>query len=220
MAMDDKGFLAVLSRYHSLTELVEQLYVPAILESYQRLLQQSDLSSLSEPKIRNRLAQDFENRNCLLKELLDNGILHIVYENTRVNEMNDDTFRTDIEFLLSCYGKFVIECKKQDSYSVNYMNEGIYRFRDEKYKANEAGMLAFIVGGNVSKISSKTKTKVEEDSSFVDPSHSSLLCALHPHSFHSSHKRVSASSLPILIHHVFLDFTSSSLTLSVMDSEA
>lgn len=208
--MDDKGFLAILSRYSSLTELVEHLYVPAILESYVRLVRQPDLHTLSEPQIRNRLAVDLENRNSLLKELLDNDILHLAYENTKVNALNDKTYRTDIEFLLSCFAKFIIECKKQDSFSSDYINEGIHRFRDEKYKAKEACMLAFIVGGHIATILNKTKSTVEADPSFVPATIHEAVCATHPHSFHSTH--ISVSAQPIFIHHIFLDFIPSLLT--------
>jgi hypothetical protein len=205
--MDDKGFLAMLSRYSSLTELVEQLYVPAILESYKRLVQEPEIPSLSENKIRNKFARDLEYCNGILKELLDQNILYLVYEATKVYEMNDETSRTDIEFLMPVFGRFIVECKKQDSYSSDYIIEGVYRFRDGKYQSKEACMLAFIVGGKLAKIVSKTKTIIEADSSFVPSEILEAVCATHPHSFHSMHYRVSTS--PILIHHIFLDFTSS-----------
>lgn len=202
----EPNFIVSHFEFQTYDELIEGLYIRAILDSYSRLSLQADLPELTENKIRNRLIYDLEHKNPILKGFFENNLLKFSAENTLVSE-DDSTVRTDIEFFLFIEGTFIIECKKLSSYSQAYILEGVHRFVTKQYaaKANQAAMLAFMVKGNIDKVCHKTKKKVLAEESCLQHPRVDLLCSEHRHSFHSLHNRVDTEH--ILLHHVFLDFT-------------
>jgi len=193
-------------KFSSFENLVEELYLTSIVDSYSRVSLISGIDSLIENQIRDKVYFDLENNNEILKEFIQNKTLKLTNENRIINET--DVFRTDIEFFVSAMGTFVIECKRLSSAEQRYIDDGVARFTSLQYSKHEteAAMLSFIVGGNVASISKNLKDK----SSKHEPSDDialflDKLCMKHPHSFHSKHKRKSID--PILLHHLFFDFT-------------
>lgn len=192
-------------KYNSYSKLVEELYLSAIVDSFKRIQKIPNINSLIENKIRNHLVYDLENNNQFLQPFLQANILKLTKENTLLlSPMN--TKRTDIEFFISIFGDFVVECKNLRSAEQRYVDDGVQRFTNESYSKSdyESSMVGFIVGGNISPIISGLKAKVVKHKSSANCKN--LLtkpCLMYQYSFHSEHSR--KTQPPILIHHLFVD---------------
>lgn len=191
-----------LLKYKSYSDLVENLYQNAIINSFNRLQKIKNIGSLTENTIRNHLAFDLENDNPILRPYLQSKILKLTKENTLLLSAVN-TKRTDIEFFISGYGDYVIECKNLSSAEQRYINEGVKRFTNEFYSSDdsEAGMIGFIIGGDISSILGNLENKVKQDGTFA--STPSNKCNKYIYSFHSTHTRNTKSN--IYIHHLFIN---------------
>jgi len=193
-------------KFSSFENVVEELYLASIVDSYSRVVLISGIDTLIENQIRDKVYFDLENNNEILKEFIQNKTVKLTNENRIINEI--EVFRTDIEFFVSTIGTFVIECKRLSSAEQRYVDEGVARFTSLQYSGNEseAAMLSFVVGGNVAAISKSLKEKCSKHEPTADiATYLSSLCLKQFHSFHSKHKRKSHD--PILLHHLFFDFT-------------
>jgi hypothetical protein len=191
-------------RYDNYSKLIEGLYIPAIIDSFQRLKNIPQISNLIENKIRNNLVYDLENNNPILKPFLQNNILKLTKENT-ILISPAITKRTDIEFFISLYGEFVVECKSLRSAEQRYIDEGVARFTSEFYSKNnsEAGMIGFIVNGPMDKIMDGLIMKVQKHQLVLNSNYRlKQNCVSYIHSFHSEHNRITKNS--ILIHHLLI----------------
>lgn len=199
------GASSGLLRFKSYSDLVENLYIKALIDSFQRLQATPGIKSQIENVIRNHLAYDLEKNNSILRPYLQNKILKLTKENT-ILQSPLVSGRTDIEFFMSFYGDFVVECKNLKSAEQRYITDGVSRFTTEFYSKDdsEAGMIGFIVGGNISSITPNLSIRVEKESTFDKTlkSHLSLKCLAYKDSFHSSHTRPTKGA--ILIHHLFV----------------
>ncbi len=197
-----------LLRFRSYAELVENIYMKAILDSFQRLKAVVGINTFIENKIRNHLAHDLENYNPILKPFLELKVLKLTKENTLLLSP-DTTNRTDIELFISGHGDFVIECKNLKSAEQRYINDGLHRFTSGSYatKDSEAGMIGFIVGGSIISIVKGIASKIKADPSYII-SVADANCNGYIESFHSTHSR--AKNDNIYIHHLFVDLNDAS----------
>lgn len=191
------------TKYRTQKDVIEGLYIKAIIDSYPRIKTIPNIHHLSEPKIRNKLVYDLENKNDLLKNWINERIIQLSTEGQIIKEK--DIFKTDIVFFVSGFGNFVIECKKLSSAEQKYISDGIRRFTDLEYAQNDkfAGMMGFVVRRNkLSTILLKLAKKVKAFN--FDSAFEYLLqhkCAGWNPSFQSKHIRRNNSM--IHIYHLF-----------------
>jgi len=206
-------------RYESQKDVIENLYLPAIVESYNRICLIHGISKLIENKIRDEFIKDFQYKNTLLKDYIDNNTIKLTNE-TRILSESKNEFRTDIEFFISFYGNFVIECKRLSSAESRYIKgrdvngeykvDGIERFVNLAYSKNDtsACMLAFVINGNPQLIMEKLRDLVESFHPSKIPNNLiKKRCADWEMSFQSLHNR--ADNSDIQIYHFFFPFLKS-----------
>ncbi|OHD17072.1 MAG: hypothetical protein A2086_06220 [Spirochaetes bacterium GWD1_27_9] len=213
------NFLRFESKYKSQKQLIEELYLMALIDSFQRVKLIKDINTFIENKIRNKFVYDLENKNEFLKEWINSKIIFLTSENQIIRD--DENKRTDIEFIVSKYGKFVVECKrlnsaeeryikgKYDDKEKKYTEDGIERFTNSIYAKDEqfAGMIGFVVDGDINKIILKLKDKIK-DFKFDTNSYNLLetKCADWETSFQSKHIRDNNKIQTIHLYHLFLNF--------------
>ena len=204
MTTDWLGENKDLLKFKSYSDLVENLYQNAILDSFQRLQAIPGIGSNTENVIRNHLAYDLEKANSILQPYLQKKILKLTKENT-ILPSSTTTRRTDIEFFMSSYGDFVVECKNLRSADQRYINDGLIRFTNEVYSTedSEAGMIGFIVGGDIAKIQLNLHNKLKGHGTYLVSPLASSKCNGYVYSFHSTHKRTTKSA--IYIHHLLIN---------------
>jgi hypothetical protein len=191
-------------QFNSYQELVEKLYITAIVDSFQRIQKVSGIKKQKENEIRNHLVFDLENNNILLQPFLQTKILKFTKENTILLSATE-TKRTDIEFIISVFGDFVVECKNLSSVEQRYVDDGLIRFTEEYYSKSDldASMIGFIVAGNIAKIIDGLKLRVVQHNSTTNCQRLlNQLCINYQYSFHSEHNR--KIQRPIIIHHLFV----------------
>ena len=191
--------------YKSKKDLYENLYLKAIVDTFHRI----DKSVALENDIRDRFVWDLERENKLTKDYIQNYILQLDFERQHfVSE--SEKGRTDIVFSLAGFDRFTIECKrlfKEPSKNEEYINEGLKRFVELKYSENEgyAGMIGFVVSGNIRTITEDLNTKV--GNYFFVLEQRSLLrekCIGWEYSFQSKHHRT--NNTKIHVYHLFFEF--------------
>ena len=197
-------------KYSSQKEIIEKLYLNGIIKSYKNIKQTEENCKLKENEIRNKFIYDFKYHNTDFEKLINNKILYFTSENQIIKK--DGNFRTDIEFIISSYGLFTIECKKLHSAESRYINEGISRFTDLNYSENEdyAGMIGFVCSGYITKILINLKPKVRAFCFATD--FDNLLnkkSADWEFSFQPKHIRIDYSS--IHLYHLFFDFSENTI---------
>lgn len=193
-------------KYSSQKEIIEKLYLNGIIESYKNIKQTEENCKLKENEIRNNFIYDFKYHNTDFEKLVNYKILYFTSENQIIKE--DSTYRTDIEFIISSYGLFTIECKKLKSAESRYINDGISRFTELKYSENEeyAGMIGFVCAGKIEKITQNLKPKIKKFNLVLNSE--KLLnqkCVDWEFSFQSKHIRNDGST--IHLYHLFFDFS-------------
>lgn len=186
--------------FKSRQDLIENLYLKAIVKSYNGI----DKSFSIENDIRDRFVHDFYFVNPLVKDLLQKNILYINWEKW-VFKNENDLGRADLSFALSGL-EFIVECKRLKSASKQYIDEGLYRFINLEYSANEdyAGMLGFVVEGDTEKICRSIKEKCEEEE-YILNDFSKQKYTGWKYSFNSVHIRSNNSDIGI--YHLFFEFT-------------
>jgi len=161
-----------------------------------------------EEKIRDALIRDLENENPITKDVIAKKYLFVSIEQLR---QLSETEKSRADIVFSTMGlEFVIECKRLKSAETAYLEEGIKRFIERKYAANDdfAGMLGFIIAGNPEEIVKKLKEKVKEF--HPAPNIEILLekkCLEQELSFQSKHTRTNNTEIHIF--HLFFDLRKS-----------
>lgn len=185
--------------YSSVKELIEKLYLNGIFESYQRI----DKGIAIENDIRDRFVVDFQKNNSVLTKWIQTKILHVNWERW-VFKNETDLGRADLSFELSGID-FIIECKRLKYADQKYINDGLNRFINIEYAKNDeyAGMIGFVISGDIDKISSGINSKVAV-ANYIDSSFAKEPNNTWGTSFNSSHSRVDKTS--INIYHLFLKF--------------
>lgn len=195
-------FAEFISKYPTQRDVIEQLYIQAIIDSYARVKTIPNIGKLSEPKIRNKLAYDLENKNGVIKDWINERIIQLTTEGQIIKK--EDIYRTDIVFFISGFGSFVIECKRLTSAEQRYIGDGIRRFTDLEYAQKDefAGMISFVVRGNILTIVEKLTRKVKAFN--FDSAFENLLGSKYAGwdtSFQSNHIRINNER--IHIYHLF-----------------
>lgn len=193
-------------KYKSAKDLYENLFLSAIIDTYERIDKSSDI----ENTIRDRFIWDLERDNPITKDLIDNNILLLDFERQHFVDQVEKR-RTDIVFFISGFEKFILECKclhKQPSKNKSYIDEGVKRFVELKYaKKNQyASMIGFVVSGNISEVFFATQTSV---SNYYPSNPNTFHDQVSPnwkYSFKSIHKRINDTD--ILIYHLIFPFSS------------
>jgi hypothetical protein len=198
-------------KYPTQKDIIEKLYLNGIIRSYNNINQTEGNCELKENEIRNKFIYDFKYHNTDFEKLINNKILYFASENQTVKE-DGTIYRTDIEFIISSFGLFTIECKKLKSAESRYINDGISRFTDLKYSEKEeyAGMIGFVCSGHISKIVNNLKPKVRAFC-FANDSDNVLnkKCVDWEFSFQSKHLRTDGSI--IHLYHLFFDFSENTI---------
>ena len=182
-------------------DLYENLYLRAFIDTYQRI----GTTSGFEEEIRDRFVYDLEWVNPFTKDLIQMQILILTWERWLVDSEKEKS-RADISFSISGF-EFIMECKRLKFADSKYLNEGIERFVRLKYARGDtcAGMIGFVIGGDIKKIAAHLKTKVKDF--YFSPGFEYLLrkrCLDWEHSFQSKHDR--SNNTRIHLYHLFFDF--------------
>jgi hypothetical protein len=185
--------------YKSKQDLIENLFIKSINDTYNRI----DKNIGIENEIRDRFIYDFYHDSNLLKGLINRNILFVTWEKW-VFKNEEDLGRTDLSFAISGI-EFIVECKRLKNASNQYITEGLYRFINEDYAKNEsyAGMMGFVVEGNIKRICSSLATKCKKENfsenTFVKSNTHNMA-----NSFVSSHYRKETEA--INIYHLLFEF--------------
>lgn len=193
-ALDKLGF-------KSKEDLIENLYLKAFIDTYKRIKR----ISIKEEEIRDQFVRDFEWVNGHTKNLIQQQILILTWERW-MNVSEDEKSRADISLSMSGF-EFIIECKRLEFADIKYINSGIKRFVELKYAKNDtcAGMIGFVIAGNIEKICNNLKPKVREFHFASKNEHLlQVNCLNWQHSFQSKHNRINKTH--IHIYHLFFDF--------------
>lgn len=182
-------------------ELYENLYLRAFIDSYRRI----GKDSILEEKIRDKFVYDFEWKNPLTKDLIQQQILILTWERW-LNAAEEEKSRADISFSISGF-EFIIECKRLKYADYRYLDDGVKRFVRLKYAKNDThgGMIGLVIGGDIEKIVNNLKPKVK--GFHFSPGFENLLkksCLTWEHSFQSVHDR--SDNTCIHLYHLFFDF--------------
>ncbi len=161
------------TKFKSFQILIEELFLIALTDSYERLIHIQDINLLSENKIRNELQYDIEHNNNIITDYINNETITFNSEPQIVKE--NEIYRTDIKLFCSWFRRsFIIECKKFNPYNNDYIQghfnkeknkheyNGIERFTERIYaeKDEYAGMLGFICTGDINIRFKDLKAKV------------------------------------------------------------
>ena len=205
------------SKYPTIKDLIEKLYLIAIIEAYHWIRENENITDLLENEIKNKFIKHFKHINPFLKEYINNYTIILTAENQVYTEQ--EIHRTDFEFISSYHeNKFVVECKRLTSAETRYIHgttdkngeykiDGLEKFIDLIYSQNDnyAGMIGFIIKGDPLKISNKIKDKVGD---FHPVNGIELLlkqrCTDWKMSFQSKHLKKNKSE--IHMYHLFFDF--------------
>jgi hypothetical protein len=185
--------------YKSKQDLIENLYLKAIIDSYQRI----DKSLGIENEIRDRFVHDFYHKNTFTKNLLQANILFINWERW-VFKNETDLGRADLSFAISGL-EFIIECKRLKNASQKYIDEGLHRFLNSEYSENESysAMLGFVIGGKIEDIKSDLSRKCEMDK-YIHCDFSKQKYFDWEFSFKTTHSRMDNTN--INVYHLFFEF--------------
>jgi len=203
MEMSDE-FVSFIAKYSNLEDIIENLFLKSLINSYSRVKSIDNISNFSENQIRNKFQFDLTYLNELIKDIIEKGFVTFTVENQLINK-EKELRRTDIQFVINGVINYIIECKKLKGVSkYQYINNGISRFinRGEYISRNEkhAGMCSFIIGGDMGEIILGTKRRIKKFN-FVSINEE-MICGF-DNSFRSSHRKEDKNN--ILIHHLFFN---------------
>jgi hypothetical protein len=218
LKLKDSSYNTDLSRrFRTSDELIENLFLRATIEAYHRIKIQPNVKNLIENGIRNLFIEDFKISNSPLNGYIQNKTITITAEN-QANTQNLIQ-RTDIELHSNIHQiQFVIECKRLSSAETRYVQgsikngkyeiDGLEKFLHLNYADNDsiAGMVGFVVSGDVAKITNGLKKKVEVFHPASTMNHHIILkCLDWDNSFQSVHLKNDDTKL--LLYHLLFDFS-------------
>lgn len=185
--------------YTSVESFVENFYLKAVIDSYQRL----DKSISVENDIRDRFIFDFYNDSPILKGWLQLKILHVNWERW-VLKNDTELGRADLSFELSGLD-FIVECKRLRNANPKYLDEGLKRFVHLEYAEDDeyAGMIGFIISGNKITICDELQTKCKSFY-YAENDFCNQRVEGWETSFKSCHNRTNDTNIKIF--HLFFDF--------------
>jgi hypothetical protein len=185
--------------YKSKQDLIEELYIKSIVDTYGRLIKTVGI----ENDLRDRFIYDFYYESPLLKELIQSNILFVNWERW-VFKNENNLGRTDLSFAISGF-EYIVECKRLKNASQQYISQGLYRFIKNEYSSNEsyAGMIGFVVEGNITNISDELKNKCITEE-FNNNSFAKEKLKDWKFGFKTAHNRIDHKE--INLHHLFFEF--------------
>lgn len=185
--------------YQSKQDLIENLFIKSIYDTYNRI----DKNIGIENDIRDRFIYDFYHDSSLLKGLINQSILFVNWERWIFKNEND-LGRTDLSFAISGI-EFIVECKRLKNASPKYISDGLSRFINKDYSVNEsyAGMMSFIVEGDIKSICSSLMEKCKQEN-YSESIFTNSRVDDFEISFYTSHNREGTDL--INIYHLFLEF--------------
>jgi hypothetical protein len=194
-----------LLKYRSKQDLIENLFIKEIHETYWRI----DKNIGTENDIRDRFIYDFYHGRSRLRDLINDNILFVNLERW-VFKNKSDLGRTDLSFAISGF-EFIVECKRLKNASPQYIKEGLSRFINKDYSKNEsyAGMMGFVVSGDIESICSVLKDKCHQES-YCESDFVRSKTGKNDKYFVTSHHREGANA--INIYHLFFEFSQSLLS--------
>lgn len=185
--------------YSSKRELIENLFLNSLIESYGRIAH----TVANENDIRDRFMVDLYSTPSTLKNWLQLKIVYLDWENWKFTpELK--LVRTDISFKITgC--EFIIECKRLRSPDHLYFDEGLNRFITHHYSKGDeyAAMIGFIISDKDDHILNGLSTKVKNYNYLTTDFTASSLAAIKS-SFLSSHTRTDLSV--INVYHLLFSF--------------
>lgn len=186
--------------FKSKQDVIEKLYIQSFHDTYKRINKNTGL----ENEIRYRFIKDFYFNSPYLKKWIQLGILKLNWEG-QVFKNKEQTGRTDIEFFISGLGSFIVECKRLKNANSQYIDEGLYRFINKDYSANEtyAGMMGFVVDGYIKNICSSLETECKKERYYENDFVRSKINYTE-NAFVTSHFRKELNE--INIYHLFFEF--------------
>ncbi|MBU1717975.1 MAG: hypothetical protein KKA07_02780 [Bacteroidetes bacterium] len=186
--------------FKSKQDLIENLYLKAIIDSYCRI----DKSIGIENDIRDRFVFDLYHKNQITLNWVQKNILFINWERW-VFKNEEDLGRADLSFAISGF-EYIIECKRLKNASQKYINEGLFRFINKEYSAYEtyAGIFGFVINGNIENISKSFLEKCKAGN-YISNYFTQQKYTGWKHHFKTAHSR--KNSTEINIYHLFFDFT-------------
>ncbi len=199
-----ESLVKFLQKFEKPEDLIENVFLNSLIDSYSRIKEIEKIQDLSEPQIRNKFQHDLIYSNSLIKDLIKENIITFTAENQIINK-NNELMRTDIEFIINGVVRFVVECKKMRTANKSqYVDAGISRFIwSEKY-TNEndkyAGMCSFVFQIDVTKLIYGIKEKVKHCK--LVKLNNNTICNFQ-YSFISKHTKL--DNADILIYHLFFD---------------
>ena len=186
--------------FSSKREMIEQLYLKSIIDSYNRIEQTTG----NENAIRDRFIYDLYNTPSKLKAWLQLKVIYLDWENWKFTS-EFKLGRADISLKLSGF-EFIIECKRLKSPDKLYFDEGLNRFLTLHYSEGDeyAAMIGFIVNDKDDHILTGLSTKVK-DYDYVASDFASSTFGGISSSFLSSHNRTDSSI--INVYHLLFSFS-------------
>ena len=185
--------------FSSKRELIENLYLKSLIESYSRIAH----TISTENDIRDRFMQDLYNTPSPLKNWLQLKIMYLDWENWKFTPEHK-LARADISFKITgC--EFIVECKRLKSPDHLYFDEGLNRFITHHYSKGDeyAGMIGFIISDKDDHILNGLSTKVKNYNYVATDFTASNFTAIKS-SFLSSHTRTDLSV--INVYHLLFSF--------------
>jgi hypothetical protein len=185
--------------YSSKRDLIENLYLKSLIESYGRISH----TISKENDIRDRFMVDLYNTPSLLRNWLQLKIIYLDWENWKFTSENK-LARADISFKITgC--EFIVECKRLKSPDHLYFDEGLKRFITHHYSKGDeyAGMIGFITNDKDDHILNGLREKVKNHSYIATDFTASSYTGI-KNSFLSSHTRTDLSV--INVYHMLFSF--------------
>ena len=185
----------VMLGYKSKQDIIENLFIKSLQESYVRL----DKTISNENDIRDRFMEDLYFKPSELRKWLQIKAIQLSWENW-VFTPSGDKARTDISFRFSGM-EYIMECKRLKFADKEYIEEGVERFVNLKYAKgdDQAAMVGFVINGDKVKIAKRLRYKIIPLDHTLTASEVSAIPR-----FDSRHKRV--DNTQILLDHLFFDF--------------
>jgi hypothetical protein len=199
-----ESLVKFLQKFEKREDLIENVFLNSLIESYSKIKDIDKIQDLSEPQIRNKFQHDLIYSNALIKDLIKENIITFTVENQIINKDNE-LMRTDIEFIINGVVRFVVECKKiRTANKSQYIDKGISRFiLSEKYTNKNdkyAGMCSFIFQSDVNKLINGIKEKIKQYK--LIKLDNNIICNFQ-YSFRSKHNKM--DNTDILIYHLFFE---------------
>ena len=185
--------------YKSKQDLIENLYLKAIIDSYNRINKNIGI----ENDIRDRFIYDFYFKSPLLMRWIQANIIFVNWERW-VFKNETDLGRADLSFAISGF-EFIVECKRLENANQKYIKEGLHRFINNEYSKNEScsAMLGFVISGNIEEIKIEISKKCEKEK-YVNNYFSKQKYSDWEYSFNTTHLR--KDNFEINIYHLFFEF--------------